>query len=306
MAGSRRALARGPSIWEAARVPNLRIYCDLLARAQTELAAMPAAAKQAAEEADKLLPGRAAPAVVIARAQIALGAIDAAARSFEAARALDPRSVEDPSTMHDLARVLAKTGKRDEALVVYRALVPRVDLLGTTERRVSVLLEAAHVSMAAEAAGTAVLPAEVGKKAPHSKLDEAVAFLREARQRPQTQLAGTRCSRSRWSSIAKAPTRRPTRRSPRRSGPRRRRGPGRSPIWPPRRTASPSRRSPRGGRSRGGDEGLGGVPGRPRGKGPWAAAARARLDQLKKGGNARAPSGAAGKAAAPPSPGRPR
>jgi len=190
MAGSRRALARGPSVWELARVPNLRRYCDLMARAQTELTAQPEAARQAAMEADKALPGRPAPAVVLARAELALGKLDAAARSFETARALDPRSVEDPSTMHDLARVLARTGKRDEALAVYRALVPRVDLLGTGERRVSVLLEAAHISMAAEGAGTATPPADIGKKIQRSKLDEAVAYLREARQRPATQLSG--------------------------------------------------------------------------------------------------------------------
>src|SRR4029079_2154097 len=114
------------------------------------------------------------------------GAVEDAARAFEKARALDPRRVEDPGTMHDLCRALAKTGKRDEALAVYRALVPRVDLLGTTERRVSVLLEAAHVSMAAEAAGTATLPTEIGKKATRTRLEEAVAYLREARQRPPT------------------------------------------------------------------------------------------------------------------------
>jgi tetratricopeptide (TPR) repeat protein len=190
MSGTRRALAKGPSVWEAAREPNLAVYCDRMARAQTELAAQPEAAKAAAVEADQALPGHAAPAVVIARAELALGSLEAAAQAFEKARAIEPRSVEDPGTMHDLARVLARTGKRDEALAVYRALVPRIDLLGTPDRRVAVLIEAAHVSMAAEAAGTATLPAEVGKKSAAGKLDEAAAYLREARQRPATQLAG--------------------------------------------------------------------------------------------------------------------
>ena len=146
-------------------------------------------------EADAALPGHAAPVVVLARAALATGALEEAARAFEKARAIDARSVEDPSTMHDLARVLVRTGKRDEALGVYRALVPRVDLLGTTDRRVSVLLEAAHVSMASEGAGGA--PPTLGdlakpgvKAAPRARLDEAIAYLREARQRPPTQLAG--------------------------------------------------------------------------------------------------------------------
>lgn len=185
--GSKRALAKGPSIWEQARVPNLQRYCDLMARAQTQLATTPDGARRSAEEADKALPGHAAPQVVLARALLALGDATAAAAAFDKARAIDPRSVEDPSTMHDLSRVLVKTGKRDEALVIYRALVPRVDLLGTTDRRVSVLLEAAHVSMAAELA----LPADLGKpRAQRRRLDEAVAYLREARQRPATQLSG--------------------------------------------------------------------------------------------------------------------
>lgn len=92
--------------------------------------------------------------------------------------------------MHDLARVLARTGQRDEALAVYRALVPRVDLLGTPDRRVSALIEAAHLSMAAEAAGTATRPSDVGKKGARAALEEAAAYLREARQRPATPLAG--------------------------------------------------------------------------------------------------------------------
>jgi tetratricopeptide (TPR) repeat protein len=190
MSTSRRALAKGPSIWEAARDPSLARYCDLVARAQTELAAQPEAAKAAAIEAEQALPGHAAPQIVLARAELALGSLEAAAQAFDRARAIEARSVEDPGTMHDLARVLARTGKRDEALAVYRALVPRIDLLGTPDRRVSVLIEAAHVSMAAEAAGTAASPTDVGKKSTAGKLDEAAAYLREARSRPATQLAG--------------------------------------------------------------------------------------------------------------------
>jgi hypothetical protein len=105
--------------------------------------------------------------------------------------------------MHDLARVLFRTGKRDEALGVYRALVPRIELLATSDRRVSVLLEGAHLSMAAEGAGGAPLAvSDLGKPRstmgapqtppapPRPKLDEAIAYLREARQRPPTALAG--------------------------------------------------------------------------------------------------------------------
>ncbi len=191
MSSVRRALTAGPSIWERARVPTLQRYCDLVARAHAELATSPEAAQNDARLADKALPGRAAPAVILARAALAMGALDESARAFERARLIDARSVEDPATMHDLARVLQRTGKRSDALAVYRALVPRIDLLGSIDRRVSVLLEAAHASMSASAEASAPgSKVEGGAPADRPKLDEAIAYLREARQRPATQLAG--------------------------------------------------------------------------------------------------------------------
>jgi len=193
----RRGLSRRPTIWELARTPELGRYCDLVARAKAQLATDPTAAKASASAADKALPGYAAPRVLLARAALALGKIDDASREFEAARGIDPRSVEDPPTMHDLAQVLRKTGKLEDALAVYRALVPRIDLLGSADRRVAVLLEAAHVSMAVVAAralagktggaSEAPSPSTSERRAP---LDEAAAYLREARQRPPTALAG--------------------------------------------------------------------------------------------------------------------
>lgn len=183
MSTVRGGLSRRPTIWQLARTPELGRYCDLVARAKSQLATDPKAAATAAKEADTALPGRAAPRVLLARAAFALGKVDDAAKDFEAARAIDARSVEDPPTMHDLAEVLRKTGKLDEALAVYRALVPRIDLLATADRRVLVLLEAAHVSMAVAGKTMASTP---GSK---PALDEAIAYLREARQRPPTALA---------------------------------------------------------------------------------------------------------------------
>jgi len=181
MSTVRGGLSRRPTIWQLARTPELGRYCDLVARAKSQLGTDPKAATASAKAADTALPGRAAPRVLLARASFALGKIDDAARDFEAARAIDARSVEDPPTMHDLAQVLRKTGKLDEALAVYRALVPRIDLLAPADRRVLVLLEAAHVSMAV----AAKLPIAAGSR---PSLDEAVAYLREARQKPPTAL----------------------------------------------------------------------------------------------------------------------
>ncbi|WP_437634615.1 hypothetical protein [Sorangium sp. So ce854] len=224
-----RAIARGPTVWERARAPELPRYCDLLARGQAQLGSKPEAARESARLADRILPGHAAPQVLLARAALALGSPEDAARAFDRARHIDPRSVEDPHTLHDLARSLARTGKRDEALATYRALVPRIDLLGAADQRALVLLEAAHLSMAvagraapaaagstapaatgstAPAAAGSAAPAAAGSTAPaavagpagkppggargeggRADLDEAIAYLREARQRAQSQLA---------------------------------------------------------------------------------------------------------------------
>ena len=94
--------------------------CDRMARAQTELAAQPDAAKKAAIEASLALPGHAAPQVVLARAELALGG-----------------------------------------------------------------LEAAHLSMAAEAAGTGTPPSDVGKKG--GRATSPVALMRSPLPAPSTQ-----------------------------------------------------------------------------------------------------------------------
>ena len=301
---SKRALARGPTVWELAREPTLQRYCDLMARAHAELPTMPDAARLAAAEADQALPGHAAPAVVLGRAFLAMGATAEAARAFERARAVDPRSVEDPSTMHDLARVLVKTGKRDEALAVYRALVPRVDLLGTTDRRVSVLLEAAYLSMAAEGAGgapptVAELVGQPGGPRPRStgprpQLDEAIAYLREARQRPPTPLTGDvllslALVLDRAGSREEADA---TLGEAERAGARLRAGASAGPleylIVPEDRgalEALAAEGADRPAAQKAWESYLAGAGG----KGPWAAAARGRLDALKKGVRARPP-----------------
>jgi tetratricopeptide (TPR) repeat protein len=292
MSRSRRALARGPSVWELLRVPNLQRYCDLMARAQTQLPTLPAEAKKAAEEADQALPGHAGPSVLLARAALAVGAIDEAARAFARARAIDARSVEEPQAMHDLARVLARTGKRDEALAVYRALVPRVDLLGTADRRISVLLEAAHLSMAVEGAGRALpVPANVGSISPQRpRLDEAVAYLREARQRPPTQLAGEVLL-----SLALALDRAGARDEADAALAEAQRGGARLPREGADYLAAPEDRTALDALAAEGNDRavaqkaweayLAGAGGR----GPWAAAAKARLDAVRKGGGRRAP-----------------
>ncbi|MCW5838043.1 MAG: hypothetical protein KIS78_36975, partial [Labilithrix sp.] len=69
---------RAANAWERAKEPNLRRYCDLLASGTAKLVGSGSnvlvnEVPQIADEADKLLPGRAAPAVLKGRALLRLG-----------------------------------------------------------------------------------------------------------------------------------------------------------------------------------------------------------------------------------------
>ncbi len=276
-AGVGAAAGRGPTVWQAARLPGLERYCDLLAKAQAELAASPTSARAAAESAAALLPGRAAPAAMIARAALATGDLDEAARGFEAARAIDPRSIEDPPTMHDLAQTLRRTGKGPEAIAVYRTLVPRIDLLASAERRVVVLLEAAHAAMAIDDD----FAGREGARRGH--LEEAVAYLREARLRPPTIWTGDvlfglaialdRAGDRAASDAVLAEAHR-TGRAPRADAPRYLARADDAIAL----TAIAAEGDDRAGAARSWEAWLA----TPAGRGPWAAAAQARLEALKK------------------------
>jgi tetratricopeptide (TPR) repeat protein len=151
--------------WERAKSPELRRYCDLLAGASSKLAgttAMAEDALRAASEADKLVPGHAAPRVLAGRALAALGKLDEAREALSQGKALDPAALDDPLALLAWARVLARTGRGDGAAEAYRALLPRASALSATERS-SASVEAGLVAMSRGGSG----------------LDEAVAALRE-------------------------------------------------------------------------------------------------------------------------------
>ena len=156
------------TIWDRARQPHLQRYCDLLGRARAKLDASPAAAREAARLADQVLPGKAAPWVMIGRAHVRLKDYPRALQDFQKARKLEPRCIEDPASLHDLAIAQRQAGKLAEAMVTYRVLVPRLGLLPTTDDRIAVLIEAAALAMSHGPSG----------------LDEASALLTEARAQP--------------------------------------------------------------------------------------------------------------------------
>jgi tetratricopeptide (TPR) repeat protein len=163
--------AASGNVWERAKSPELRRYCDLLASAASKLAGtagMAQAALDAARQADGILPGRAAPKVIEGRALAALGKIDEALAALREGRARDRAGLDDPPALLAWARVLARTQNLAEATEAYRALLPRTSSLSSAERA-SAAVEAGLVAMASGPAA----------------LDDAIAAQREALREAQ-------------------------------------------------------------------------------------------------------------------------
>jgi len=162
---------KAANVWERAKEPQLRRYCDLLASGTAKLVGAAALAKDVpaiAAEADKLFPGRAAPKVLEGRALLRLGKAAAAVGALEEAKKRDDRALDDPVALLAWARASARTGRLDEAAQAYRAALPRTSALSTPER-----------SAASFEAGMIVMAQ--GPKV----VDDAVAMLRQARREAQ-------------------------------------------------------------------------------------------------------------------------
>ena len=162
---------RSGNLWESAKEPQLRRYCDLVAMGTAKLVGQGALVKEVldvAEEADKLRPGRGAPSVLRGRALLRLGRDKEALAALEQARSRDERALDDPTTLLAWARANARTGHGEVAARAYRAALPRASALSAQER-----------STASFEAGLAVMalgPAQI---------DDAVAMLRQARRDAQ-------------------------------------------------------------------------------------------------------------------------
>ena len=164
------------TLWQRARAPSAVEYCILLARSHARMAEDPTVAHRAAEKASELSPGRAAPYVAMARAELREGETVAAEEHFARALELDPDAIEQPLAVLDHARTLRLRGRPAEALAAYRKLAPRSTLLPSRDERARALVEAALLAMAV-GGGVAGPPAPGG-------LDEALAYLREASRDP--------------------------------------------------------------------------------------------------------------------------
>jgi tetratricopeptide (TPR) repeat protein len=154
------------NVWERAKSPELGRYCDLVASASSKLAGtrtMAESALAAAREAERTLPGHAAPRALEGRALSLLGRLDDAVLALRDATSRDVRTLDDPATLLAWARALARTGHLEEANKAYHALLPRAAALPSADRAAAAI-EAALVAMATGPAG----------------VDDAAAALREA------------------------------------------------------------------------------------------------------------------------------
>lgn len=172
--------AGGGNLWQRAKLPELRRYCDLLAGATAKFvspgpdanpkgeAAKMNEAVALADQADKLLPGRAAPSVLKGRALLRLGKAQEALAAFKEARHRDERSLDDPVALLAWARANARAGQLAEAARAYRAALPRTSALSAQER-----------AAASFEAGMSVMA-----QGPNA-VDEAIPMLRQARRDAQ-------------------------------------------------------------------------------------------------------------------------
>src|SRR5690349_15749949 len=99
------------NVWERAKAPETRRYCDLLASGAAKLAGGAGGAREAlaiADEAEHVAPGHAAPSVLRGRALSRLGLWADALAALERARDRDPRALDDPPALLAWARVLAR------------------------------------------------------------------------------------------------------------------------------------------------------------------------------------------------------
>ena len=178
------------NVWERAKSPSLRRYCDLLASASAKLAipaddapdaAKPEEARAAlvvAAEAARVAPDRAAPLDLQGRALVRLGLWADACRALEAARDKDPAALDDPSALFAWARALAHLGREGEARRAFDALAPRASSLPANERAVAEI----EAALSIEARGPASLASAVAllRQAARDARDTTGRFATEA------------------------------------------------------------------------------------------------------------------------------
>jgi len=161
------------NVWERAKSPALRRYCDLLAGGAAKLAAGSGIdeAREAlalADEASLAFPDRAAPSVLRGRALARLGRWNEAAVALGLAKSRDEHALDDPAALFAWGRALGRAGRAADAEGAFRALLPRAASLPLAERGAAEI----EAALLAESRGPA-------------GLDTAIAMLRQARREAQ-------------------------------------------------------------------------------------------------------------------------
>jgi hypothetical protein len=162
---------RGANVWERAKIPELRRYCDLVASGFAKLAPgsrLVGDVVSLADQAEALVPGRAAPMLLKGRALCRLGRFAEARAALSAAHDRDDRALDDPSALLAWARSLESTGEGPLAREAYRTLLPRAEALSLADRGVAYL-------------GAGALAMSRGPEG----LAEGIAILRQARHESQ-------------------------------------------------------------------------------------------------------------------------
>jgi tetratricopeptide (TPR) repeat protein len=163
-------VGRLTNVWERAKAPKLRRYCDLLASGASKLAGGPGMREEVlgiADHAEQTYPGHAAPMALKGRALCELGRYAEALAALREAKARekDDRALDDPLALYAWARSLARGTPPDlaGAVAAYGALLPRAATLSLADRSAA-SLEAGLLTMNEGPPG----------------LDSAVPILREA------------------------------------------------------------------------------------------------------------------------------
>jgi tetratricopeptide (TPR) repeat protein len=160
--------AHGVNVWERAKEPSFRSFCNLLASGVAKLASdfpLSSDVLAIADSADKLLPGRAEPYVLRGRALLRLGRVSDAMSALQEASHRDKRAFDEPIVLLAWARTNAQLHRSSVAAQAYRDLLPRATALPGYERAAAAF-EAGMLMMSQGPSG----------------LEQAIALLRQARQ----------------------------------------------------------------------------------------------------------------------------
>jgi tetratricopeptide (TPR) repeat protein len=166
------------ALWSQTAGGAARAFCEAMARGQIRLEREPERALSLADQARSLLPGDASPLVLGARALVRLGDFTRAYQRFSESQTKQGQPFTDAAALREFAVAAGRTGRTEQALALYRKLIPRSDFGHAPTFRRLVVLEAVSLFGAAGPAGLAdaeVYLTEVRRGAPAPGLEDLTA-----------------------------------------------------------------------------------------------------------------------------------